>query len=112
MTQISIQVTDCMHGRPAPGVAVDLARHDEGGWHPLAGGTTLEDGSLPAAQGCRLARGHYRLAVRSAGYFAGLGCQTHYGVFSAEFQVNETDLDLRAVIYISPAAFTTYWQWE
>ncbi len=54
MTQLSVQVLDCMHGRPAPGVVIDLEQHTEGGWSAYAQGATGQDGSLPHIGDCDL----------------------------------------------------------
>ncbi len=35
---------------------------------------------------------------------------SRYGQFTADFQVSEIDVDLRATVYVSPTAFTAYWQ--
>jgi 5-hydroxyisourate hydrolase len=112
MTQLTLQVFDCMLGRPAPGVAVNLEQHDEMRWNSVAAGSTAADGRLPALGWRDLKRGRYRLAVGSASYFAGLGTSTHYGECVTDFQVSEPEVDLRVTIHVSPATFTAFWHHE
>src|SRR5579871_2614421 len=73
--RLSTHILDTMHGRPAQGVAIELAIRRDGDWVPLKQASTNADGRTdgPLLHGDGLQRGEYRLVFAIGEYFRRAG---------------------------------------
>jgi 5-hydroxyisourate hydrolase len=106
---ISVSVINCMHGRPAEGVAVRLERKVGGEWVELAHGRTDENGWLgnwhPAPV---LGRGIYRLELDLDSYFGNLGIIPFHPSAIVAFRAVDPAQTYQLPVLATPYAIMTY----
>jgi hydroxyisourate hydrolase len=104
--RVSTHVLDTARGEPAAGVPVRLDRAEDGGWAPVASGTTDGDGRLhewvPATA---WAAGAYRLVFDAAALH---GPAAFFPEVAVAFRVTEPDRPLHLPLLLSPYGYTTY----
>ncbi|MDQ3035392.1 MAG: hydroxyisourate hydrolase [Myxococcota bacterium] len=107
---ITTHVLDVSIGRPAPGIAVTLARADgSGAFRELARGETDADGRATQllAPGS-LEAGTHRITFEVAPYFASSGRASFYPHVEIVFVVGATDEHYHVPLLLSPFGYSTY----
>ena len=108
---ITTHVLDTAAGRPAAGIAVQLAQlDDDDQWQPLGEATTDADGrmaSLLAGQSA-LAPGTYRLTFQVAAYFQARQVDSLYTAIPVVFTLRSPQEHLHVPLLLSPFGYTTY----
>jgi hydroxyisourate hydrolase len=103
---LSTHVLDTARGEPAAGVPVRLERERDGGWEPVATGTTDRDGRLrdwvPAHA---WAAGAYRLVFDAV---ALLGPAAFFPEVAIVFRVTRPGRHHHIPLLLSPFGYTTY----
>jgi 5-hydroxyisourate hydrolase len=107
---ITTHVLDTAAGRPAAGVAIELARREaDGSWKKLGAGATNADGRafelMPPGS---LTAGDYRLIFHTADYFAGRKEKTFYPQVTIEFSVQSAAEHYHVPLLLSPFGYSTY----
>lgn len=103
-----------MHGRPAAGLHIELARLEGGDRRPLARATTNADGRLdaPLLGPGTIARGRFELLFHIAAYFRSLGVALPDPPFLEEvpvrFGIADPDAHYHVPLLVSPYGYTTY----
>ena len=108
---ITANVIDCLHGRPAAGLAVHLKRRGDNGWDNCASGSTGHDGAVAGwspSPPARTDRGLYRLVFDSGSYYAVLGVESFHSRVTIEFIVADPDADFHVPLLLGPYAYTTF----
>jgi hydroxyisourate hydrolase len=104
--RLSTHVLDTARGEPAHGVPVRLERARDGGWTPVASGTTDSDGRLrdwvPSAA---WAPGAYRLIFDAAALH---GPAAFFPEVAVAFRVTDPDRHHHIPLLLSPFGYTTY----
>ena len=98
---ISTHVLDAGHGRPAAGIAVRLERRTDGGWQPVAGGSTDADGRI-GSLAAQLQAGVHRLIFDTA------RLSEFYPEVVITFTVADPDEHYHVPLLLSPFAYSTY----
>lgn len=111
MSPITTHILDTSLGRPASGVAVELARAHGADFTPIARGLTNHDGRivdlLPAGA---LAAGTYRLRFETRSYFAQRGQASFYPHVDVVFTI-EADGEgahYHVPLLLNPFGYSTY----
>jgi 5-hydroxyisourate hydrolase len=106
---ITTHVLDVSTGRPARGVAVVLARHEDGTFRDLARGATDDDGRVTTllAPGSLVA-GTYRISFDVGGYFAAAGRASFYPHVEIAFVVSTPSEHYHVPLLLSPFGYSTY----
>jgi hydroxyisourate hydrolase len=111
--KLTTHVLDTASGRPAAGLALTLARRDDGGWQHLAEFTTNADGraDVPLLVGEAVKVGTYRLTFAVDGYFAVAG-HPDAGRFlrtvPIEFCIDDPEAHYHVPLLVSPWSYSTY----
>jgi 5-hydroxyisourate hydrolase len=110
MSQITTHVLDTALGRPAAGIAVELAVADNGQWRPLGSGTTNEDGRIGdlLASGQVLEAGRYRMRFELEPYLIRTTGQAFYPRADIEFAVAPGGEHYHIPLLLSPFGYSTY----
>jgi hydroxyisourate hydrolase len=104
--RLSTHVLDTARGEPAAGVPVRLERARDGGWAPVASGTTDADGRLRDWVPTQAwAPGAYRLVFDAV---ALLGTAAFFPEVAVVFQVTQPDRHHHIPLLLSPFGYTTY----
>jgi 5-hydroxyisourate hydrolase len=101
---VSTHVLDASAGTPAAGVAVVLARFDEG-WGDVEPGVTDADGRHRF--GAATASGTYRLTFATGGYFTARAVAAFYPEVTVTFTVSGGG-HFHVPLLLSPFAYSTY----
>jgi 5-hydroxyisourate hydrolase len=104
MSRISTHILDSSVGRPAAGVAVELAS-DAG---VIASGVTDADGRVAELWQGVLESGTYRLRFAVGDYFRQTGRETFYPSVVIEFSVADPDQHYHVPLLLSPFGYSTY----
>ena len=108
---LTTHVLDTAAGRPAAGIAIQLARLDEAHqWQPLAESTTDTDGrsdSLLPGQST-LAPGTYRLTFQVAAYFQSRQVDGFYTAIPVVFTIRSPQEHVHVPLLLSPFGYSTY----
>jgi 5-hydroxyisourate hydrolase len=107
MSTLSTHILDTMHGTPAAGVALSLARGDV----ILFEGETDADGRCPSIRALTLAPGLYRLTFMMADYFRGRGVIMSDPPFLDRISIDfgiAGDAHWHVPLLISPYSYSTY----
>ena len=106
---ITTHVLDTAAGRPGAAIAIELERHDAGGWHQVGAGVTDGDGRLrtltPAGP---VAPGVYRIRFDTGGYFAGQHQTGFFPVVEIQFHVADGAQHYHVPLLLSPYGYSTY----
>lgn len=106
---VSLQVVDCVFGRPAVGMPVRLDRQVDGQWREQFKDRTDSHGYLAASPIHRQERGVYRLVLDVDRYFAGFGSFSPFPSISVKFRaVDSGDSSQLSVIIAKYAYFVNY----
>ncbi|MGI5167834.1 hydroxyisourate hydrolase [Spirillospora sp. CA-253888] len=97
---LSTHVLDAAKGRPAPGLAVRLDRHD-GGWTPVAQARTDDDGRI-REWGAEIGAGTWRLTFETA------GLSDFYPEVAVVFTITDAVRHHHVPLLLSPFAYSTY----
>lgn len=112
--RLTTHVLDTMHGRPAAGLHIELARLEGGDRRALARATTNADGRLdaPLLGPGTIARGRFELLFHIAAYFRSLGVALPDPPFLEEvpvrFGIADPDAHYHVPLLVSPYGYTTY----
>lgn len=113
--RLTTHVLDLVHGRPAAGIAIALARiSDDGGAVELARIRTNADGraAAPLLSGPDFTVGRYELSFAVADYFRDLGTPLadppFLDVVRIGFGVADADIHHHVPLLVSPWAYSTY----
>jgi 5-hydroxyisourate hydrolase len=108
MSTLSTHVLDTMHGTPAAGLAITLARPDG----LIAQGLTNEDGRAPGLAPDTLAPGRYSLTFAVADYFRAKGVTLPEPPFLDEvrldFGIAPDGGHYHVPLLVSPFSYSTY----
>ena len=107
-SRVTTHVLDAVTGRPAAGVAVELAQRDGDGWTPLATGRTDEDGRVADLGPVDLAAGEYRVVFDTGTWFAQSGTAGFYPEVAITFALEDPATHYHVPLLLSPFAFSTY----
>lgn len=108
---ITTHVLDTSRGRPAVGVRVSLAFHEEkASWTALADGVTNSDGRISdfLPESTKLATGVYRLTFDTASYFQDSGVEGFYPSIVITFQIRDPAAHYHVPVLLSPYGYSTY----
>ncbi|WP_067491313.1 hydroxyisourate hydrolase [Actinomadura hibisca] len=97
---LSTHVLDAARGRPAPGLAVRLDRHD-GGWTQVAQAGTDDDGRIKD-WGAEIGPGTWRLTFDTA------GLSDFYPEVAVVFTITDAAQHHHVPLLLSPFAYSTY----
>lgn len=100
---VLVEVMDCMFGRPAAGVPVQLLREAEPAWQEVASARTGDTGCV-APKGPSLQRGRYRLVLSLDEYFVGLGVEPFQSRVDVVFRVFRKDEDVRLLLMVTASS--------
>ncbi|MGH3434557.1 MAG: hydroxyisourate hydrolase [Thermocrispum sp.] len=103
---MSTHVLDSTSGGPAPGVTVRLESRTDGGWSPVAEGTTDADGRIREFTPHGPAAGVHRLVFDTGSYFAGV--PAFYPEVTVTFQITDAGEHHHVPLLLSPFAYSTY----
>jgi len=106
--QVSTQVLDAAHGRPACDVQVRLERSDGASWRPVGAASTDEVGRIESWGSELLARGSYRLIVDAGRFFATLGLVSAQTEVTIAFIAREGCGDYHVPVLLAPFGYATY----
>ena len=104
--RLTTHVLDTAHGRPAPGIAIELARLEGDDREVLRRIVTNADGRTdePLLAGGELSAGEYELVFSVGDYFAA-GFLDRVPV---RFRVADADGDYHVPLLVSPWSYSTY----
>jgi 5-hydroxyisourate hydrolase len=102
---LTTHVLDTARGRPAAGVAIELARLTGGGRELLATATTNADGRTDEPLLRELAAGEYELAFAVGDYF---GEAPFLDRVPVRFRVADPDAHYHVPLLVSPWSYSTY----
>jgi 5-hydroxyisourate hydrolase len=105
VSHVTTHVLDAALGRPAAGVAVDLA--DATG-AVLASGVTNDDGRVPELGPDALPVGVYRLVFHTAAYFEAAGREAFWPRVVLDFDLVDEQAHYHVPLLLSPFAYSTY----
>jgi 5-hydroxyisourate hydrolase-like protein (transthyretin family) len=101
---VSIRVVDCVYGRPAVGISVDLTREREGfpvwRWHDQ----TDDEGQVSGLPEPMQKRGSYTFVFDLDGYFRKLGHASLNSAVSIRFHVDSSIEHHDLSLLITPAS--------
>lgn len=111
--RLTTHVLDTMHGRPAAGIRIELARPADGGMQPLKRVITNSDGRVdsPLLAGTEMQPGEYELTFFVGEYYRGLGVDlpepAFLDVVPIRFGIAEP-VHYHVPLLVSPYAYSTY----
>lgn len=105
---IDVRVVDCVYGRPADGVSVDIVRELEGALVQRWRGKTDADGRLAALPDTMQERGNYTLVFDLSDYFGTLGYATLVSMFSLQMHVASKLQRHGASLLITPSSCVAF----
>lgn|SRR5487761_1398470 len=106
---ITITAIDCLHGHPAAGVLVQLARRNDHGWREPSKGCTDDTGNVGSWDPePKLERGVYRVELDLDGYFATLGIAPFMPTAVASFRVLDSSEPCRITLLVTPYTTIAY----
>ena len=111
MSPITTHILDTSAGRPAANVAVRLEFGDgDGGWQPVAAGTTDGDGRISdlLPPGTAFAAGLYRLTFEVGSYFQDSGVKSFYRQVPIVFAIEDPAQHYHVPLLLSPFGYSTY----
>ncbi len=115
MGRLSTHVLDTARGKPAQGVAIQLARIDAAGVRtPVASALTNADGrtDAPLLTGAALDVGTYELTFAIGDYFRASGLvpagPSFLDVVPLRFQITDPDGHYHVPLVCSPFSYSTY----
>jgi len=114
MGRLTTHVLDTARGRPAAGVAIEVLRHDAGGWQSLQRTLTNADGrcDAPLLEWAALVAGRHRLAFGAGDYFRAQGMALpdppFVDVVLIDFGVADAQAHYHVPLLVSPWSWSTY----
>lgn len=105
---LSIDVTDCMYGRPAAGMRIGVDQEVEGVWQQRDRGVTAADGRFVGLANEEVTKGMYRLTFDLDGYYAKLGSTPFHPRASVEFRVGDTNDNCHIPLMVTPYYYSTW----
>lgn len=106
---LSTHILDTAQGKPASGVALELAIQIGGTWQPLGCGATDAGGRCKNLLGEHaLEAGTYRLHFSSGTYFREQGVRTLYPYVEIVFQVDDPSQHFHIPLLLTANGYTTY----
>jgi hydroxyisourate hydrolase len=99
---LTTHVLDTARGRPAAGVAIELARLEGDARTVLETAQTDADGR---AGGWDVVAGEYELAFAVGAYFSG---SSFYDSVPVRFRIEDADAHYHVPLLVSPWAYSTY----
>jgi 5-hydroxyisourate hydrolase len=102
---LTTHVLDTARGRPAAGVAIELARLSGGGRELVATATTNADGRTDAPLGASLDPGWYELEFAVGDYF---GDAAFLDRVPVRFRIADADAHYHVPLLVSPWSYSTY----
>lgn len=107
MSKITTHVLDTSIGRPAQGVAVELAQLVDGNWKEIGRGETNADGRISdLTEGVKLAASVYRLTFNVAGYLADRA--SFYPYIPIVFEIKNPEQHHHVPLLLNPFGYSTY----
>ena len=114
MGRLTTHVLDTAQGRPAAGLALELARFDGTQYQPVVRAVTNADGrcDVPLLDGDAFVRGRYRLTFAAGAYFAACGAALPDPPFvdrvTIDFGIADPDAHYHVPLLVSPWSYSTY----
>jgi 5-hydroxyisourate hydrolase len=105
---VSVNVVDCVYGRPAVNMAVRLMREIGGVLTEQWRDRTNDDGRVFGLQNSPLTRGSYALELDLEGYFCVLGFTPLNSAITMRFRAPGEDRHCRLSVLVTPSACTTF----
>lgn len=106
---LSTHILDTALGRPAPGVALSLAKQGGEMWTEIGTGTTDSDGRCRSLLGDgQLCASIYRLRFEIGPYFAQQGLTSLYPFVEIVFQVQTPEQHHHIPLLVTANGYTTY----
>jgi len=107
---LSTHVLDTATGKPAAGMALELATQTPQGFQRIGGGTTNDDGRVKdfLDAGVTLVPGIYRMRFETAAYLALSGRSGFYPYVEVVFEIVGDGQHHHVPLLISPYGFSTY----
>jgi 5-hydroxyisourate hydrolase len=105
---VSVNVVDCVYGRPAIGMAVRLMREVDGAFTEQWHDRTDDDGRISGLQNSPLPRGSYALELDLEGYFCTLGFMPLNSAITMRFHLPGEDHHYRLSVLVTPSVCITF----
>jgi 5-hydroxyisourate hydrolase len=106
---ITTHVLDTAAGRPGKAIAIELERHDAGGWQPVGAGVTDDDGRLRTLTPTGpVIPGVYRIRFHTEAYFAAHQQTGFFPVVEIQFTVADGAQHYHVPLLLSPYGYSTY----
>lgn len=105
--EVSTQVLDAAHGRPASDVMVRLEFGRCGTWQVVGYARTDRSGRIDKWGTALLEHGHYRLTVDAGGFYATLGLRSAQTEVSVTFFARPEGDGYHVPVLLSPFGFMT-----
>lgn len=106
--QVSTQVLDAAHGRPACNVRVRLDRFESDGWHMAGAASTDDSGRIEDWGHALPANGAYRLVVDAGRFFATLGLASAQTEVTIAFSTRHNCDEYHVPVLLAPFGYATY----
>src|SRR5260370_15722722 len=105
---VSVNVVDCVYGRPAVNMAVRLMREVDGVFTEQWLNRTNDEGRVLSLQNSPLARGSYALEFDLEGYFCALGFTPLNSACTMRFRSPGENRHYRLSVLVTPSACFTF----
>ena len=105
---VSIQVVDCVYGRPAVGMSVSLSRVGGDGLSEQWRAKTDEDGRISSLLKSPMARGYYLLEFDLDLYFSTLGFAPTSSAIAMRFHIPSETYHYGLSVLVTPSACTIF----
>lgn len=105
---VSVNVVDCVYGRPAVNMAVRLMREVDGVLTEQWRDQTNDDGRIPGLQNSPLARGSYALELDLEDYFCTLGFAPLNSAITMRFRTPGEGRHCQLSVLVTPSACITF----
>ncbi|SRR6266487_356980 len=105
---VSVNVVDCVYGRPAVNMAVRLMREVDGVFTEQWRDRTNDEGRVRSLQNSPLTRGAYELELDLEGYFCTLGFMPLNSACTMRFRTPGEDRHYQLSVLVTPSACFTF----
>ena len=107
MGRLTTHVLDTANGKPAAGIAIDLAMLKAGEWKAVKAVRTNADGrtDAPLLEGDAFRPGAYELTFHLGSYFKSQGL---FDLVPVRFVITDTSAHYHVPLLCSPWSYTTY----
>ncbi len=107
-SRVTTHILDTAVGRPARGVAVQLAARTPDGWQEISSGVTDDDGRIMDLGPSDLAPGEYRLDVEAGAYHRHQQVDAFFSQLCVGFVIRDADSHYHVPLLLSPFTVSVY----